>query len=78
MSKNTANIKEIKNFPNKHPYFLQRVMIKLNKIINGKRRIMYSDIINLVVREGMRDDLSKQLILWCNYKMRYGEIFVEF
>lgn len=78
MSKNTANIKEIKDFHNKHPYFLQRVMIKLNKIINGKRRIMYSDIINLVVREGMRDDLSKQLILWCNYKMRYGEIFVEF
>lgn len=78
MSKNTAKIKEIKDFPHKHPYFLQRIMNKLNKIISGKRRIMYSDIINFVIREGMKGDNSKQLILWCNYKMRCGEIFVEF
>jgi hypothetical protein len=78
MSKNTANIKEIKDFPNKHPHFLQRIMNKLNKIISGKRRIMYSDIINFVIRDGMKGDNSKQLILWCNYKMRCGEIFVEF
>ncbi len=53
-------------------------MIQLDKMINGKRGIMYSDIINLIVREGIKDDKSKQLILWCNYKMKFGEIFVEF
>jgi hypothetical protein len=74
----TANIKEIKDFPHKHPYFLHKIIQKLNEIICGKRKIMYSDIINLVIREGMKDDLSKQLILWCNYKIRFGEIFVEF
>ena len=78
MNNNIAKLKEIKDFPNKHPYFLQKIIYKLNEIISGKRRIMYSDIINLVVREGMKDEISKQLILWCNYKIRFGEIFVEF
>ena len=78
MSNNTAKIKEIKEFPNNHPYFLLIIMKKLNKIINGKRKIMYSDIINLVIKEGMKDDMSKHLILWCNYKIRSGEIFVDF
>ena len=78
MNYNTSNLKEIKDFPNNHPYFLRRIIIKLNNVINGKRKIMYSDIINLVVREGIKDELSKQLILWCNYKMKFGEIFVEF
>ena len=78
MSKNTVDLKVIKDFPNNHPYFLKNIMIQLNKMINGKRGIMYSDIINLMVREGIKDDISKQLILWCNYKMKFGEIFVEF
>ena len=78
MSKNTVDLKLIKDFPDKHPYFLKKIMIQLNKMINGKRGIMYSDIINLIVREGIKDDKSKQLILWCNYKMKFGEIFVEF
>ena len=73
-----TNIKEIKDFPHKHPYFLHKIIQKLNEIISEKRKIMYSDIINLVIREGMKDDRSKQLILWCNYKIRFGEIFVEF
>jgi len=77
MSKITPNIKEIKDFPSNHPYFLHTIINKLNKIIRGKRKIMYSDIINLIIREGMKDDISKQLILWCNYKIRIGEIFVD-
>jgi hypothetical protein len=77
MKNNAAYIKEMKDFPHKHPYFLHKIIHKLDEAISGKRKIMYSDIINLVIREGMKDDLSKQLILWCNYKIRYGEIFVE-
>lgn len=78
MNKNIITKKEIKDFPKIHSYFLKRMMIKINKIIDGKRRIMYSDLINLIIREGIKDEISKQLILWCNYKMKFGEIFVDF
>ncbi len=39
---------------------------------------MYSDIINLIIREGYVKENYKQIILWCNYKIRLGETFVEF
>ena len=71
-------IEKIKNFPEKNSTFLKEIINKLNKIIKGKRRIMYSDIINLIFREGLNDKSCNELILWCNYKIRIGEIFVEF
>ena len=69
-------IEKIKNFPDNNPTFLREVICRLDNIIKGKRRIMYSDIINLILREGHKDEISKELILWCNYKIRSGELFV--
>ena len=56
---------------------LKTILNKLKKKIQGKRSIMYYDIINYVVREGFRGEIYNQIILWCNYKIRFGEIFVE-
>lgn len=69
---------KIKNFPDKNSTILKEILDKLNRIIKGKRRIMYSDIINLILREGLNEESCNNLIIWCNYKIRIGEIFVEF
>ena len=39
---------------------------------------MYSDIINFIIREGYLEEEYKQLIIWCNYKIRQGKTYVEF
>ena len=49
----------------------------LKKIINGERKIMYSDIINLIIRKGYIGEDYNQLLLWCNYKIRLGKSYVE-
>ena len=67
---------KIKNFPEKNSTILKEIIDKLNRIIKGKRRIMYSDIINLILREGLNGESYNNLIIWCNYKIRLGEIFV--
>ena len=69
---------KIKNFPEKNSTILKEILDKLNKIIKGKRRPMYSDIINLILREGLNGESYNNLIIWCNYKIRIGEIYVEF
>ena len=63
--------------PNVNIDILKSILDILKKKIQGKRSIMYYDIINFVVREGFRGEIYNQIILWCNYKIRFGEIFVE-
>ena len=69
---------KFKNIPEKNSTILKEILDKLNRIIQGKRRIMYSDIINLILREGHIGESYNNLIIWCNYKIRIGEFFVEF
>lgn len=78
MSQISNKIEKIRSFPDHNFKFLNKIYDKLNKIINGKRKIMYLDIINYISREGYDGDKFHQLILWCNYKIRIGEIFIEF
>ena len=70
-------IEEIKNFPKENIELLKKIIDHLNHHLNGKREIMYSDIINLIIREGKVGENYNNLILWCNYKIRLGETFVE-
>jgi hypothetical protein len=56
---------------------LSEIQRKLNERFQGKREIMYSDIINLIIREGKVGENYNNLILWCNYKIRLGETFVK-
>jgi len=71
------NYKNIKTIPKNNIELLQEIKNKLEKIFQGRRRIMYSDIINIIIREGKIGDSYNELILWCNYKIRLGETFVE-
>lgn len=71
------NYEHIKNIPIYNIDLLREIQRKLNEIFQGKREIMYSDIINLIIREGKVGENYNNLILWCNYKIRLGETFVE-
>ena len=75
--RSNQNYKNIKTIPKNNIELLQEIKNKLEKIFQGRRRIMYSDIINLIIREDKIGDSYNELILWCNYKIRLGEIFVE-
>ncbi|MCK4687082.1 MAG: hypothetical protein KAT66_03060 [Candidatus Lokiarchaeota archaeon] len=71
------NIEEIKNFPKENFVLLNEILNRLNQNLKEKREIMYSDIINLIIRKGDTEEKFNQLLLWCNYKMRLGEITVK-
>jgi hypothetical protein len=71
------NYEYIKKIPIYNIDLLREIQGKLNEIFQGKRQIMYSDIINLIIREGKVGENYNNLILWCNYKIRLGENFVE-
>ena len=75
--KTNQNYKDIKIIPINNIELLQEIKNKLDKIFRGRRKIMYSDIINLIIREGKIGDSYNELILWCNYKIRLGETFLE-
>jgi len=70
-------IEEIRDFPDKNSKFLEQIITKLNIIIRGRRKIMFSDIINFIAKEGLNNELSNRLILWCNYKIRLGGVFID-
>lgn len=71
------NYQSIKDVPKNNYDLLREIKSKLSQIFKGKREIMYSDIINLIIREGKVGENYNNLILWCNYKIRLGETFVE-
>jgi len=78
MNNISGNIEEIKKFPTKHVELIEEILNKINLIYNGRRKIMYSDIINFIFRKGYEGESINQLIIWCNYKIRCGEIFIEY
>jgi hypothetical protein len=75
--KTEQNYKSFISIPISNIELLKEIKDKLNEIFQGKREIMYSDIINLIIREGKVGTEYNELILWCNYKIRLGETFVE-
>ena len=70
-------IEKIRDFPDKNSKFLEQIIIKLNNIIRRRRKIMFSDIINFIAKQGLNDELSNRLILWCSYKIRLGGVFID-
>ncbi len=75
MSQNIGIAEKIKTLTNIK--LLKEIVDKLSYIIKGTRRIMYSDIINFVVRENFLDEYGTRLLRWCNGKIREGEVYVE-
>jgi len=77
MSQIIKKIEKIKEFPDKNYDTLNYIYKELKRKIDGKRGIMYSDIINLIIREGYKGDIYNQVIIWCNYNIRQGKFFVD-
>ncbi|MBD3341730.1 MAG: hypothetical protein GF353_21675 [Candidatus Lokiarchaeota archaeon] len=77
MEQYKQKISEIKNFDKNHLDHINNIIGKLEKLLGKKRRLMYSDIINFIIREGYKDELADQIILWCNYKIRFEDPFIK-
>ena len=76
---------DLKKFHKSHLELVERISLEVQKMIKSKRKIMYADIINYTIRYGLsgeecigfsKDDYNS-LMVWCNYKIKLGEIFVE-
>ena len=65
--------KEVLNITSSQYDLIKRIMEKIDQSIKGKRNIMYSDIINFIIREDHRGKMFNEIILWCNYKIRQGK-----
>lgn len=78
MYQKANNLGKIKKITTNNCELLNNIISKLKQIIKGKREIMYSDIINLIIREGYIGKNYNLLILWCNYKIRLGKTYIEF
>ena len=65
-----------------YPTEIVNIKLKTNAIekrfaINGKRKIMYSDIIRYIVKENYRGPNYDAIIVWCNSKIKKGILFFE-
>ena len=60
-----------------HHDLIKRIIKEIEQSIKGKRKIMYSDIINLIIRENYRGKLFNEIIIWCNYKIKQGKYNVS-
>ena len=78
MTQISNNLKKIKDISVSNCELLEDAIKIIKKKIKGRREIMYSDIINFIIRGGYMEERYSQLILWCNYKIRLGKTFVEF
>jgi hypothetical protein len=77
MSQINANIKKLHQFDVIHKDALKKLINKLKKILEGKREIMYSDIINLIIRGNFKGEVYNQLIRWCNLNIKFGNFIVD-
>ena len=78
MNQTSNSLDKIKNLSVNNCKILESLIETLRNKIRGRRKIMYSDVINLIIREGYIGDIYSKLILWCNYKIRQGKTYLEF
>lgn len=77
MIQTNNNLDEIKKITISNCKVLGSIINTIKLKINGRREIMYSDIINLMNKNEYIGEIYNQLLLWCNYKIRLGKIYVE-
>lgn len=78
MSKEQLSLEKIKEYPKKNAKLLKRIKNEILKDLDQKREVMFSDIINFIIRKDYEGEIYTRLIIWCNYKMRIGEIYLKF
>jgi len=59
-----------------HLDLLEKLFKKIKFSIKRKRKMMFSDIINLIARENYNGKLYNEILLWCNYNIKQGKDFV--
>jgi len=72
-----TKIKFIDNIAQRYNDVLKDIYNKINQTINGKREIMYSDIINFLTRNQYKGEIYNQIIIWCNYNIKQGNYLVK-
>ncbi len=63
--------------PDNCKFILKELISKIEKLLQGKRELMYSDIINLIIRENYYGDIYNNLIIWCSYNIKNGKSVVK-
>ena len=76
MSQIQNQTKEGQNITSSHHVLIKSILKEIDRSIRGKRKILYSDIINLIMREDNRGKMYNEIILWCNYNIRRGKYIV--
>ena len=76
MSQIQNQTKEGQNITSSHQVLIKSILKEIDRSIRGKRKILYSDIINLIMREDNRGKMYNEIILWCNYNIRRGKYIV--
>jgi len=72
-----TKIKAIDNIVQRYNDVLKDIFNKINQTINGKREIMYSDIITFLTRNQYKGEVYNQIIIWCNYHIKQGNYFIK-
>lgn len=70
-------MQRVKELPESYVIILKELMKIINHTIQGKREIMYSDVINLIVREGYNGEIYNHLIIWCNFNIKSGNYIIN-
>jgi hypothetical protein len=78
MRRVSLNSEFIEKFQRNNRKKLNKLVFEINKILENKRDVMYSDIINYINRSDFSNQDYNEIILWCNLKIRLGKIFVDF
>ncbi|MHA1460745.1 MAG: hypothetical protein ACTSO8_04620 [Promethearchaeota archaeon] len=76
MSQIQNQTKEAQNITSSHHVLIKSILKEIDRSIRGKRKILYSDIINLIMREDNRGKMYNEILLWCNYNIRRGKYIV--
>lgn len=77
MAQIRTKIKAIDNTAQRYNEVLKEIYNKINQVINGKREIMYSDIINFLTKNQYNGEIYNQIIIWCNYHIKKGNYLVK-
>ncbi|MFX1370280.1 MAG: hypothetical protein ACFFCE_00350 [Promethearchaeota archaeon] len=57
---------------------LKNILRKVKQILKGRREVMYADIINFIIRHGFSGEQYNSILVWCNYNINLGKVFVDF
>ena len=78
MNQQSEELKRIKKTGVFDIEILESVLKPVKEILKGKRDAMYADIINFIIRHGLSGERYNSILVWCNYNIKLGKVFVEF